>query len=152
MSYLSKETIEQLRQSVNSSNWPYDIESWPSKIGTVTNCLAYSAGFAIPDYNKNIFIPPEGICVVDYLEYMFNISGLLYRKISSIDDAGKNELIIQVRYNNSGSFHVIRKTPDNIWSHKKGWGNGPTLISNWRMIDALFPIVACTFAVKRKAS
>ena len=145
-----KTCFELMQQCVNSDNWPLNTSDWPYELSTYTNCLAFACGFNFPDSNKNIFVPPENIDIVDYVEYIFKISNLLYRKISSNNEAEKDEFIIQVRKTSFGNFHVIRRNLDGTWVHKKGWYNAPKHILEWRYIDTLFPHIACIFAVKKR--
>lgn len=144
-----KTCFELMRQCVNSDNWPLDISNWPYELSTYTNCLAFACGFNFPDYNKNIFVPPENIDIVDYIEYIFKVSNLLYRKISS-HEAENDEYIIQIRKTSFGNFHVIRRELDGTWVHKQGWYNAPKQILDWKYINTLFPHTVCIFAVKKR--
>jgi len=154
MSYLSQETLERLRQCVKSSKWPINYNKWPIELNTCTNCLAFALGLSMADTFYNIYTVRYSPFskLEDLIEYLLNISSLEYRKIDSFDEAENDEFIIQARKTDTSNFHVIRRNLDGTWVHKKGWYNAPTQITNWKYIDSLYPIIAATFAVKKKAS
>jgi len=149
-----KKFIEQLRQSVNSSNWPLNIKDWPDNLNIYTNCLAFACGFAFPDFDDNIFIPPKHISISEYVENLFIFSGISYKKIASIDEAKENEIIILVYDIPNYDFHVIRRNADKTWVHKVGWIYEPEYIHDLDSLEADYPsqYIASVFAVNKRVS
>lgn len=158
MSYLTESEIEQIRQCIESSNWPLNCDSWPCEANKDTNCLAFALGFHIIARQKIFTMHHYSFSKLEELiEYLINISGLEYRKVTSFDEVKNDEYVIQGYewYQDSEYwFHVIRRNLDGKWVHKKGFTNGPTQILSlkYELFMCNKKNITCTFAVKKKAS
>jgi len=149
--------LEQLRQFINSDNWPLDIDDWPCEVSSRTNCLAFALGLPYPDMHHSLFT------IQNYpfsdaktlLELFLKELNLVFRKIDSIEEAHIDEYILQVyerKTANSKYFHVIRRNLDGKWVHKPGWNRGPCEITFWEYFYRTNPktSISVTFAVKKR--
>lgn len=157
MSYLNNYQIEQIRQCIESPNWPLSCDEWPINLNTSTNCLAFALG--LPIANPSIFkISTSPFSKLkDLIEHLLNVSGLEYRRLNSVKDAEKDEIIIQGYesiFDNTYCFHVIRRNLDGKWYHKPGFLKGPIPINSFYYMANLYKPenICCIFAVKKKAS
>jgi len=157
MSYLKPHQIEQIRQCIESSNWPLGCDEWPLQLNTSTNCLAFALG--LPIANPSIFkISTSSFSKLSsLLDYLLSVSGLSYRKLNSVKDADEDEYIIQGYdsiIDNTYCYHVIRRNLDGKWYHKPGFLKGPIPIDSFYYMASLYKPenICCIYAVKKRAS
>lgn len=151
--------LEQLRQFINSDNWPLDIDDWPYEVNSKTNCLAFALGLPYPDMHCSLFTT-KSYPLSDaktLLEIFLKELNLNFRKINSIEEAHLDEYILQVyehKFVSSKYFHIIRRNLDGRWVHKPGWNCGPCEITFEEFFHRTNPksSISVTFAVKKMES
>lgn len=154
---MNHQTVEQLRQIVNSDNWPIDINDWPVEVNRDTNCLAYALGLPFPDKKREIFNGSDCSIRLELLGF-FRELGLEWREISSAKVAKDDEIVIQAyEYRKipwGSDFHVVRRDYNGKWSHKEGWECAPNIIADWgELVFYIHPDnISCIFAVKKSTS
>ena len=112
------------------------------------NCYAYSMQFDLlfsqndiikyklyrPGFLSSSFIPSFGNetlvrAVMDDCDFL----GLSYEEVSIDSRPNDNSykiIIFKQPRINTPDFHFARQNEDLSWSHKKGWGSIPTIVSN----------------------
>jgi len=154
---MNKKTIEQIRQIVDSDNWPLDFNEWPEELNKSTNCLAFVLGLPIPDKNYKLFNGSNAPIKEDILEF-FKIMHLEWREITDIQDAENDEIIIQGyefwQTLAGEDFHIVRRNLNGNWVHKPGWNRAPSIIENLNDLHChMHPDgITCIFAVKKRTS
>ena len=154
---MNLEQIEQLRQIVKEKEWPCSSEHWDIEFNKDTNCLLYALGLKYADKDRNVFVYNSYIGLGEQLEGLMDELQIRYRKISSCDEAEENEFIIKgfeffhpLLMKND--FHIIRRDPSGVWSHKEGWIYRPNIIK--RKEDLFFyyfdNVREYTYAVRKE--
>lgn len=147
---MSKELIANMRKIIEESSWPLTYDKWPNNL--TTNCISYALGLPIDDPEKEIFNDILSDNPIEKLENLFNILGLLHRRIESESEIKENEygiVLYHYFYKEERNFcgcrwsedmeeiHLVR-IHNGTWTHKFGWYYDTSVTTPKQIHDIIF--------------